>query len=120
MTISEVLLLDFDCEISSTRRTLERIPESDPQWKPHEKSMPIGRLALHTARLPWFCTRILSTPELNMDQEKMPDFIFESTAHLVSELDRTASEARSHLAASSDDDLRQHWKFSFRGRVFVD
>jgi uncharacterized damage-inducible protein DinB len=120
MTISEILLLDFDSEIANTRRTLERIPENDPQWKPHEKSMPIGRLALHVARLPEFCTRILTTPELNMDKEKFPGFVFESTAHLLSEVGRTASEARSRLAASSDDDLRQSWKLSYQGKVLVD
>src|SRR5258708_4207202 len=101
MTIAEVLLLDFDSEIANARRTLERVPEADPQWKPHEKSTAIGRLAVHTARLPGFCTRMLTTPETNMDQEKMPDFLFESTAHVLSELDRTATEARSHLAACS-------------------
>ncbi len=103
MTIAEVLLLDFDAEIANTRRTLERIPENDPQWKPHEKSMPIGRLALHTARLPMFCSRILTTPELDIAKDKFPDFVFESTAHLLSELDRTAAEARANLAASSDE-----------------
>jgi uncharacterized damage-inducible protein DinB len=120
MTIAEILLLDFDSEISNTRRTLERIPEKDPLWKPHEKSMAVGRLALHTARLPQFCTRMLTTLELDMEKEKMPDLVFESTAHLLSELDRTAAEARSHLVASSDEDLRKVWKLSFRGRVFVD
>jgi uncharacterized damage-inducible protein DinB len=120
MTISETLLLDFDSEIANTRRTLERIPENDPQWKPHEKSMAIGRLALHAARLPEFCTRILTTPELDMDKEKFPGFVFESTAHLLSELDRTSSKARSELAASSDDDLRQSWKLSYKGNVLVD
>jgi uncharacterized damage-inducible protein DinB len=120
MTISETLLLDYDSEIKNTRRTLERIPENDPQWKPHEKSMPIGRLALHAARLPEFCTRILTTPELDMDKEKFPGFVFESTAHLLSELDRTSSKARSELAASSDDALRQSWKLSYKGNVLVD
>jgi uncharacterized damage-inducible protein DinB len=120
MTIAEVLLLDFDPEIASTRRTLERIPETDPQWKPHGKSMAIGRLALHVARLPQFCTRILTTPELDFDKEKLPDLIFQSTAHLLTELDAAAAEARSRLAASSDDDLKQNWKLVFKGRAFVD
>jgi uncharacterized damage-inducible protein DinB len=120
MTIAEILLLDFDSEITNTRRTLERIPEKDAQWKPHEKSMAIGRLALHTARLPQFCVRMFTTPELDMDKEKMPDFVFESTEHLLSELDCTAADARFHLAASSDQDLRETWKLSFRGRVIVD
>ena len=120
MTIAQTLLLDFDPEIANTRRTLERIPETDPQWKPHEKSMPIGRLALHVARLPEFCTRILSTDELNMAKEKFPDLTFQSTAHLLTELERTAGEAKPLLAAASDDDLKKSWKLSFGDRVIID
>ncbi|MBV8709343.1 MAG: DinB family protein [Acidobacteriaceae bacterium] len=120
MTVAQTLLLDFDPEIANTRRTLERIPETDPQWKPHEKSMPIGRLALHVARLPEFCTRILSTDELNMAKEKFPDLTFQSTAHLLTELERTAGEAKSLLAAASDDDLKKSWKLSFGDRVIID
>jgi uncharacterized damage-inducible protein DinB len=120
LTIAEILLLDFDSEIANTGRILERIPESNPQWKLHEKSMVIGRLALHAARLPRFYTRMLTRREFNMDNEKMLDIIFESTAHSLSELDRNAAEARSRLAASSDEELRKPWKLSFRGRVLVD
>jgi uncharacterized damage-inducible protein DinB len=119
MTIAEILLLDFEIEIGNTRRTLERIPENDPQWKPDDKSMPIGRLALHTARLPQFCSRILSSPELNMANEKWPDFVFQSSAHLVSELERSAAEAKDRLAASSDEDLKKEWQLSFGDRVIV-
>jgi uncharacterized damage-inducible protein DinB len=120
MTIAETLLLDFDQEIANTRRTLERIPENDPKWKPHDKSMPIGRLALHVATLPEFCTRILTTDELNMATEKFPDLTFQSTAHLLTELERTAAEAKSHLAAASDDNLKKSWKLSLGDRVVVD
>jgi uncharacterized damage-inducible protein DinB len=120
MTIAEVLLLDFDAEIANTRRTLERIPESDPQWKPHEKSMAIGRLAIHTARLPEFGSRLLTTAELNMDNTKFPPLVFESTAHLLSELDRTATAAKQDLAATSDEEFQKNWKLSFKGKVLVD
>lgn len=120
MNIAEALLLDFEPEIANTRRLLERIPENDPQWKPHERSMPIGRLALHVARLPDFCTRILTTEEMDMDREKFPDIRFESTAHLLTELDAKAAEARSHLASSSDEHLRKHWRLVFKGKAFVD
>ena len=92
MTIAEILLIDFDAEIAKTRRTLERIPEDNSQWVPHQKSMPIGRLALHTARLPKFATRILTTEGMDMATEKWPDFVFESTAHLLSELASTSSK----------------------------
>jgi uncharacterized damage-inducible protein DinB len=120
MTISEVLLLDFDAEMSNTRRTLERIPEHDPQWKPDGKSMAIGRLAVHTARLPEFCTTILTTPHLDMAQVKFPSLVFESTSKLLEDLERTSSEARSHLAALTDSDLQSHWKLSFGDRVVAE
>ncbi len=120
MTISEILLLDFDAEIYNTQRTLERIPESDPHWKPAEKSMPIGRLALHVARLPDFFTTILTTEELDLATAKFPELIFESTAHLLSELSRSAAETKTHLAAATDADLKSQWKLALGGRVFLE
>jgi len=119
MSIAEILLADFDPEIENTRRTLERIPESDPQWKPAEKSMPIGRLAIHVARLPQFCTRIVSTEELNFATEKFPELIFKSTAQLVTELEHHAGEAKSVLASASDEELRKDWRVLFGDRVIV-
>lgn len=119
MSIAEILLIDFDTEITNTRRTLERIPESDPQWKPDPKSMPIGRLAVHTARLPQFCSSILTTPELNLATHKFPPLVFESTPQLLSDLDGSAAEAKSHLASASDDDLRNEWQLSFGDRIIV-
>jgi uncharacterized damage-inducible protein DinB len=119
MSIAETLLIDFDDEIENTRRTLERIPENNPQWKPAEKSMAIGRLALHVAQLPDFCTRIMKTPEMNMATEKFPEIVFESTPHLLSELKRSAAEAKRAVAASSDDDLKKEWRLLWGDRVFL-
>jgi len=45
MSVSQELLSEFDSEMANTRRTLERIPEDKLTWKPHEKSMLLGRLA---------------------------------------------------------------------------
>jgi len=120
MKISEILLVDFNAEVENTRRTLERIPETDPAWKPAEKSMPIGRLSIHTARLPDFGTTMLTTDTLDMAAHKFPSLIFESTPHLLSELDRASSEARKALEASSDADLQKNWKLSFGQKVIVD
>ncbi|MBV9158207.1 MAG: hypothetical protein JO097_18220, partial [Acidobacteriaceae bacterium] len=119
MTIAQTLLVDFDDEIDKTRRTLQRIPENDPQWKPAEKSMPIGRLALHVARLPDFCTQIMSTEELNFSTAKFPALIFESTAHLLSELERSAAEAKQRVAGMSDEELKKEWKLLWGDRVIV-
>jgi uncharacterized damage-inducible protein DinB len=119
MKIAEVLLADFDPEITSTQRILQLVPETDPQWKPHEKSMPIGRLAAHVATLPMFCSTILSTPEMDMSKEKWLDLTFQSTARLLSTLEATAREARKHLSDSSDEDLQRNWKLAFQGKILV-
>lgn len=120
MKTSEILLVDFDVEMDGTRRTLERIPENDPQWKPNPKSMPIGRLALHVATLPDFLTQILTTDELNLANHKFPDLAFQSAAHLLSELERSSKEAKGHLRAASDQDLQKNWRLSWGDKAIAE
>lgn len=119
MTIAETLLLDFDPEVANTRRLLDRIPEDNPKWKPHGKSMPIGRLAQHVAQLPGFGTRILTTDHLDMGAEKFPEIVFQSRAHLISTFEKAAAELKGHLAGASDEHLQAHWKLSFGDKVFM-
>jgi len=49
MSIAESLLTEYDQEMTLTRRLLERVPMDRASWKPHEKSMTLGRLASHVA-----------------------------------------------------------------------
>ena len=61
MTISgEILLQDFDNEMKGTRTSRSANPRANPEFKCHEKSMPMGRLAVHVATLPKFGSTILS------------------------------------------------------------
>jgi len=120
MTTAELLLQDFDMEMANTRRTLERIPEDKPDYKPHEKSMPMGKLARHVATLPKLGTFILTTPSLDLTTAKWPDMIFSSREKLLADFDALAAEARAALAASSDADLAATWKFSYGEHVISD
>lgn len=117
--MAQVLAVDYDAEIANTRRTLERIPENDPEWKPAEKSMAIGRLALHVARLPDFWKMIITTPELNLATVKFPGFVFESTAHLLAELDRSSKEAKELLLAAPDEKLLEEWQVLWGDKVIA-
>jgi uncharacterized damage-inducible protein DinB len=117
MTTAELLLQDFDIEMGMTRRTLERIPEDKPDYKPHEKSMPMGKLARHVATLPRFGTFILTTPSLDLTTAKWPEMTFSTREKLLADFDALAAEARAALAASSDADLATPWKFSFGEQV---
>jgi uncharacterized damage-inducible protein DinB len=119
MTIAEVLLFDYDAEIQNTRRILERIPEDKPDWKPHEKSMPMGRLAVHVSRLPDFATTILTTDDLDMTTRKFPPLVFESREKLLAQLEQTSTEARHALQSASDEHLAANWKLSWGEKMIA-
>ena len=116
MTTAELLLQDFDIEMGMTRRTLERVPEDKPDYKPHEKSMAMGKLTMHVATLPKFGTFILTTPSLDLTTAKWPNMNFSTREKLLADFDALAAEARAALAASSDADLAAPWKFSYGER----
>ena len=120
MTISETLLQDFDTEMKGTRTTLERIPEANPDFKCHEKSMPMGRLAVHVATLPRFGITILTTDALDLATEKWPSMVFESREKLLADFDDLAAKARSALASATDEDLKKHWKMTWGDKPIAD
>jgi uncharacterized damage-inducible protein DinB len=55
----QALLAEFSEEASITRRVLDRVPGDKLTWKPHQKSMSLGQLALHVATVPGSLARIL-------------------------------------------------------------
>jgi len=117
MTTAQVLLENFDIEMPITRRLLACVPDN-PEFRPHDRSMPLGRLAVHIATLPALGTLILTTPECDAATAKFPDPNFVSTEKLLGDFDGYSAEARAALGASSDADLAQLWKFGVGGRVF--
>ena len=118
MTIPELLLLEFDEEMPGIRKILERVPETNFSWKPHEKSMTLGRLASHIAELPARCATIITTENYVRQPGNAP-FIASSSAELVSRFDTTSSEARTALAALSEDQLSVIWSLKMGDRTMA-
>src|SRR5215469_10794997 len=115
MKISEILLQDFDTEISNTRRTLERVPEGKNDWKCHDKSMPMGRLAMHCATLPLFGHYILEDEGMDIAAPKRAQSSLEFTTReaALKALDEAAAKCRQSLVNASDDHLAKLWKFTW-------
>src|SRR2546430_8929319 len=92
MKISELLLQDFDIEISNTRRTLERVPEDKNDWKCHDKSMELGRLAMHCATLPRFGSYIILDDGMDLANPKRPHvpLVFTTREAALKQLDESA------------------------------
>ncbi|MFZ0731022.1 MAG: DinB family protein [Candidatus Sulfotelmatobacter sp.] len=114
--INELLLSEFDEESKKTRAMLERVPMK-ADYKPHAKSMPLGKLAPHVAELPGFGMTILTTPELDFatgpPRVRPP---FESPEQLVKAFDEGAAKVRETLKSTPDSAWHEPWKLSFGGK----
>jgi uncharacterized damage-inducible protein DinB len=113
--INELLLSEFDDEVKKTRAMLERVP-NQPDFKPHPKSMPLGKLAPHVAELAGFGVTILTTPELDFAKSTRTRFPFESAEQLVKAFDEGAAKVRAALKDVPDEAWAQSWKLSFQGK----
>jgi len=119
LTTAEILLQDFDREMSNTRRTLERVPEDKADYKPHEKSMPMGRLAMHCATLPILGVYLMEKEALDLADptRQNPDMTFRSREECLRAFDESAAKCRAAIAAANDEQLAKQWRFSFGEHV---
>jgi uncharacterized damage-inducible protein DinB len=114
--ITELLLPEFDDEMSNTKRLLERVPESAFAYKPHEKSMTLGRLASHVAELPFWAKRAIDLDVLEMQPGRKP-YIAKSRDELLQTFEKNVREARQAIVSATDDHLKKPWTFKFKDRV---
>jgi uncharacterized damage-inducible protein DinB len=120
MRINELLLTEFDDEMNKTRATLERVPVDKPEFVPHPRSMPLGKLAPHVAQLPHFGLAILTTPALDFAQGNFKPAPLESAAQLVALLDDGAAKTRTALAGLPDAAWNENWKLSIQGKTIFE
>jgi uncharacterized damage-inducible protein DinB len=107
MSIAETLLPEFDQEMATTRRLLERVPGDNGAWKPHPKSFSLGHLAQLVSRMPGWITQIIQNTELNLGG--FAGYSLESTETLLEGFDKNVREAREAIASFSDDDAKVMW-----------
>ena len=120
MPLTELLLPEFDQEMTATRRVLERVPDGRTSWRPHPKSMTLGRLATLLAELPGWVVNALTRDELDIMPPGGPPLKFEaleSTARILELFDRNVASARAALARASDVEFRRPWAFKVAGRT---
>ena len=111
MAIKDALLPEFDHEMGTTRRLLDRAPEAQFGWKPHERSMTLGGLTSHLANIPSWCGAILGAPIMDLatipaDARPKPST---TRADLLAAFDKTVAAARAKLAAATDAEMLSPW-----------
>jgi uncharacterized damage-inducible protein DinB len=116
--IATLLLPEFDAEMLTTRRLLERVPEDRPDWKPHAKSMALGRLATHVSEIPGWLAWTFEKDELDIAPPGAPKFVpqtLATTAALLAQFDTNVAKGRAALAAAPDAAFTAPWTFLMGG-----
>lgn len=111
MAMKDALLPEFDHEMATTRRLLDRVPEAEFAWKPHDRSMALGQLAAHIVNLPHWCSGIVDATVFDLDalpSDTRPT-LPPSREALTAEFDSKVSIARAQLARATDAELMTAW-----------
>ena len=116
--IVDSILMELDQEAATTKRVLERVPNDKLAWKPHEKSMSLGQLALHVATAPGDVAGMTTE-----DEVEVPDFgeapTVSSTEELMAAYDKSISTAREILDGLDDEKAMATWKATKGGKELM-
>ena len=124
MSIAEKLLPEFDREFATTRKFLALVPDDKLGWKPHAKSMELGRLAWHLSDFPGYALSVASKPGLSFSIEDASKrrglWVGKTREAILERFDTDLKAAREALLATSDSAWDERWKLEFGGQVVVD
>jgi uncharacterized damage-inducible protein DinB len=112
VSYAETVLPEFDQEMASTRKVIERIPDDKLDWQPHPKSHTIGWNANHLANLPDWAVHTLATSSLDIAPvggKRFESPNFASRKEILELFDRNVAAARAAIAAAKDEDMAGMW-----------
>lgn len=115
MSIAEALIPEFEQEMATTRRLLERVPGEKGEWKPHPKSFSLGHLAQLVSWMPGWIANTLTETEL--DLATAAGYSLETTETLVAGFDRNVRDAKAALQKVKDSDFTVPWSLKRGERV---
>jgi uncharacterized damage-inducible protein DinB len=114
-TFSEAFVKELEAEVTATRKCLERIPESLFDWKPHEKSMTMGYLALLVAEIPKWITHMIEKSEI--DFASFEHFKPTNAAELVAHFDENVKGAKKALSLIKEGELAEPFSLKNQGKL---
>jgi uncharacterized damage-inducible protein DinB len=120
MKLNELFLAELDREAALNRKVLERVPEGRDDWKPHEKSMPLGYLATLVATMPAWIAMMIDQDSFDMrpvDGPKYQPPEAHNPAEWIAALESSLAKGRTSLSATTDEHLMKPWQFKVAGRV---
>jgi uncharacterized damage-inducible protein DinB len=119
MSTIQNLLKELVEESVVTRKMLERIPADKYDWQPHEKSMPIRKLAGHIAELPGWISMTLHTDGLNFADTAYESPVWNSNSDLLGIFEKSLAEGKSALENAKEEDLLPNWTLKNGDQVLM-
>jgi uncharacterized damage-inducible protein DinB len=116
MPIVDALLPEFDHEMTTTRKVLERVPDERLAWKPHEKSYTLGQLAQHVATIPMWGSATMGQTELDLGTSGQQPALA-SRAEILAAFDRNVAATRAMLVGKSDAEFMVPWTLKSGGHT---
>jgi len=121
--MTELFAAQLEREAVLNRRALERVPEGRPDWKPHEKSMPLGYLSTLVAMMPSWVGMAITQDELDINPPGGKAYrppSASTTVELLKTLDESVAKGRAALKGTKDDHLMTPWKLLVAGQVVME
>ncbi|HEX5171472.1 MAG TPA: DinB family protein [Cyclobacteriaceae bacterium] len=109
MTQLEALREEFEKEVLTTRKMLSVVPSDKFDWKPHEKSMTLKRLATHVAELPTWIGMTMTTDELDFENNPYTPKPVKNTKELLAYFEDSVEDGRKHLSLAHENQLDKAW-----------
>ena len=116
--LNQLLLAEMKREAEATKKLLACVPTDKLEWRPHEKSMTLGRLASHIAEIPHWVSRPLESDEFDMAAQVLKPANCQSTEEILELFDTKYNAAVAALEKATDEQLAQQWTFR-RGEVIL-
>ena len=109
MALIDPMLQELEQEAKTTRRVLERVPDSQLNWRPHQKARTLGELAFHVATVPGGVAQFVASPS-PVQQPDFSDQTPQNAAELVPALDQSIATAKRVLGEMEDSELMATWR----------
>lgn len=123
MKLTDLFAAQLEREADRCRKALEHVPEGRNDWKPHEKSMPLGYLATLVATMPGWVAMAIVQDELDLSPPGGPGYqplVWSARGELTAALDDAAAKARAALAGTTDEHLATNWRLLVAGNVVLE
>jgi uncharacterized damage-inducible protein DinB len=109
MALIDGMLQELEQEALTTRRVLERVPDSQLSWRPHPKARTLGELALHVAMVPGAVAELVAS-QSTVQAPQFDDPRPNSAAELIPALDESIAKAKKVLSGMDDATLMSTWR----------